>query len=241
MPIVYGRDYAEGDDECVYDMFMKNLERKRFEFVTWVTNVLISHQGSIFDGLRVRFDLNKDSWRYIDKCIEIRMRKRTKWIEIAMKKRVKRLELDIRPLLDWNFRTYYPFPKECFPGIEFLNSLRLKYVEVTDETMESILSNCPMLESLCPENVVLLRHPKVSGPSLRWKQFHVSECLPVQSIQLSAPSLVSSEYHEKRSVTLDIRHAPKFTELYYYKLSSSKIADIVTQLSIIFLNYRLRD
>ncbi|XP_039029201.1 F-box/FBD/LRR-repeat protein At4g00160-like, partial [Hibiscus syriacus] len=218
----HGRDYAKCDDidEPVDDKFMENLERKRIEFVKWVSNVLISHQGSTFDELRVRFDLIKDSRRDIDK-----------WIEIAMRKKVKRLELDIRPLLDWNFRTYYAFPQECFHGIEFLDSLCLKHVEVTDKTMESILSNCPMLESLRLGNINLLRHPKVSGSSLRLKHLHISECQSVESIEVSAPNLVSFEYHEERLVTLDIRHAPKFTELYYYKRPSSKIADIVSQLS----------
>ncbi|KAE8725527.1 hypothetical protein F3Y22_tig00008665pilonHSYRG00005 [Hibiscus syriacus] len=79
--VVYSSDYAKGGVivKPVDDKFMENLERKRFNFVKWVSNVLISHQGPTFDELRVRFDLIKDSQRYIDK-----------WIEIAMRMRVKR-------------------------------------------------------------------------------------------------------------------------------------------------------
>ncbi|KAK8633651.1 hypothetical protein V6N13_014493 [Hibiscus sabdariffa] len=159
---------------------------------------------------RVRFDLDNDSWHYVDK-----------WIKIAMKKKVKRLELNFIYFPRF-LNMYYPFPKQCFRGIEFLCSLCLKHVGVSDDVMDWILSNCPVLESLNIEGTPLLRDPKVSASSLRLKHLHMSKCYYVRSVEISAPNLVSLEYHEEL-FTLHIRHAPTLTDLYYYsRLDSSE-------------------
>ncbi|TYG47217.1 hypothetical protein ES288_D11G320700v1, partial [Gossypium darwinii] len=185
-------------------MTVEDMKRECSKFVEWVNNVMISHQGSTIDELRVRFYLDKDSQRYIDK-----------WIEIAMRKQVKKLELDFPSLLHRPSNAYYPFPKECFPGIEFLTSLCLVNVGVSDEAMEFVLSNCPMLETLHLKNSPLLIHPKVSCSSLRLKHLNISHSESIQTIEISAPNLVSFEYHKLRKVPFHIWYAPKLTELDY--------------------------
>ncbi|KAL1145555.1 hypothetical protein V6Z11_A11G305900, partial [Gossypium hirsutum] len=176
------KDLRDGKYITVEDM-----KRECSKFVEWVNNVMISHQGSTIDELRVRFYLDKDSQRYIDK-----------WIEIAMRKQVKKLELDFPSLLHRPSNAFYPFPQECFPGIEFLTSLCLVNVGVSDEAMEFVLSNYPMLETLHLRNSPLLIHPKVSGSSLRLKHLNISHSESIQTIEISAPNLVSFEYHKLR-------------------------------------------
>ncbi|MBA0654394.1 hypothetical protein Goklo_021408 [Gossypium klotzschianum] len=200
-------------------MTVEDMKSECSKFVEWVNNVMISHQGSTIDELRVRFYLDKDSQRYIDK-----------WIEIAMGKQVKKLELDFPSLLHRPSNAYYPFPKECFPGIEFLTSLCLVNVGVSDEVMEFVLSNCPMLETLHLKNSPLLIHPKVSCSSLRLKHLNISHSESIQTIEISAPNLVSFEYHKLRKVPFHIWYAPKLTELDYSNWLDFNIAYLVSQL-----------
>ncbi|KAG4122609.1 hypothetical protein ERO13_D11G277150v2 [Gossypium hirsutum] len=200
-------------------MTVEDMKRECSKFVEWVNNVMISHQGSTIDELRVRFYLDKDSQRYIDK-----------WIEIAMRKQVKKLELDFPSLLHRPSNAYYPFPRECFPGIEFLTSLCLVNVGVSDEAMEFVLSNCPMLETLHLKNSPLLIHPKVSCSSLRLKHLNISHSESIQTIEISAPNLVSFEYHKLRKVPFHIWYAPKLTELDYSNWLDFNIAYLVSQL-----------
>ncbi|KAL4378550.1 hypothetical protein GQ457_02G031560 [Hibiscus cannabinus] len=192
-------------------MRFEDRKREIRKFVGWVNHVLIAYQGSTIDELRVLFYFDKDSWGYVDK-----------WIDIAMKKKVKKLELHFLyfHLFSW---WHYPFPQQCFCGSEYLRSLCLKNVGVSDDVTEWILSNCPMLESLHIEGSPLLVDPKVSGSSLRLKHLHLSKGANVRSVEISAPNLVSFEYHEEEEqLRLHIRHAPKLTELYF----SSRVYNI---------------
>ncbi|GMI79313.1 hypothetical protein like AT1G61330 [Hibiscus trionum] len=235
MPVRYGA-YAKSFEDSNDYMRMKaeDGERERCKFVGWVNDVLIAHQGSTIDEFRVRFYLDCDSQTYIDK-----------WIEIAMKKKVKKLELDF--LLAYPFsRLSYCLPQQPFCGIEFLSSLCLKYVNASDHVMEWILSNCPMLENLHIEGSPLLRHPKVSGSSLRLKHLHISRGYDVRSVEISAPNLVSFEYHwVERRFTLHIMHAPKLTELYYSSHFDSidnhvsSLSNYLPQLVTLSLNMQL--
>ncbi|KAK8576396.1 hypothetical protein V6N13_090869 [Hibiscus sabdariffa] len=204
IPVRYGA-YAKSFENSNDYRCMKGGDRKReiCKFVGWVNHVLIAHQGSTIDELRVRFYLDQDSWGYVDK-----------WIEIAMKKKVKKLELDFLYFPRFP-RAYYPFSQQCFCGSEFLTSLCLKHVGVSDDVIGWILSNCPMLECLHIERSPLLRDLKVSGSSLRLKHLHLSKGHYVQTVEISAPNLVSLEYEEEDQI-LHIRHAPKLTELCYF-------------------------
>ncbi|KAK8628353.1 hypothetical protein V6N13_064062 [Hibiscus sabdariffa] len=78
MPVRCGA-YAKSLEKSNDYRHMKVEDRKGkiCKFVGWVNHVLIAHQGSTIDEFRVRFYLDKDSWGYVDK-----------WIEIAMKKKI---------------------------------------------------------------------------------------------------------------------------------------------------------
>ncbi|XVF31361.1 hypothetical protein REPUB_Repub16aG0139200 [Reevesia pubescens] len=191
------------DWDDVLDVKIKILKTERCKFVGWINNVLNSHQGSIIDELCIRFDLDKDWGCDINK-----------WIDIALRKQVKKLELDFsRFRCPRHYNMYYPFPG--LSGTEFLTCLSLQYLGVTDEIMESILSNCPMLESLHLRFSPLLLYPKVSGSSLRLKHLDISFCHFIQSLEVCAPNLVSFEYSGKK-IQFYIRYAPKLQELCYY-------------------------
>ncbi|KAI6675447.1 hypothetical protein NL676_003353 [Syzygium grande] len=189
----------------------KSLRVERFKFIGWVNRVLDSHQGSSIRELRVRFDLNNRSRRYVDE-----------WVAAALAKRVQNLELDFSPFLKGNHPTWYTFPsKFIFPSarcrldLSCLRSLCLKFVNVTDEILECILSSCPFLERLVIVGSELLSNIKVAGSSLSLKHLFIYSN-NFTNFEVSAPNLVSLGYHNdsKRAPQVLIENAPLLTSVY---------------------------
>lgn len=189
----------------------KSLRVERFKFIGWVNRVLDSHQGSSIREFRVRFDLNNRSRRYVDE-----------WVAAALAKRVQNLELDFSPFLKGNHPTWYTFPsKFIFPSarcrldLSCLRSLCLKFVNVTDEILECILSSCPFLERLVIVGSELLSNIKVAGSSLSLKHLFIYSN-NFTNFEVSAPNLVSLGYHNdsKRAPQVLIENAPLLTSIY---------------------------
>lgn len=175
-------------------------------FVGCINKVLNSHQGSNIDELRVCFVLDKDLGSYVDK-----------WIDFALKKKVKKIEL-------FNFwsstmasrLSCYSLSQETFSSTtSSLTCLSMESLGVSDEIMEYILSNCPLLESLKVTHSPHLRDPKFVGSSLRLKHLQIALCEFVQSIEVCAPNLVSFKYIGNE-IPLHIRYVPKLQELHYF-------------------------
>ncbi|PPR95868.1 hypothetical protein GOBAR_AA24792 [Gossypium barbadense] len=109
--------------------------------------------------------------------------------------------------------------------------LSVKFVGVSDEMLEHIVSICPLLESLELDHSPQLTHPKVSA--LRLKHLNIRHCeYFIESTEIYAPNLVSFDYTGKK-IPLQIKYAPKLKQVFYGDGSSSAIQ----HLSIHLANY----
>ncbi|MBA0646914.1 hypothetical protein Goklo_014837 [Gossypium klotzschianum] len=209
---------------------------ERCEFIEWVNKYLNSNQASTIDEFRIdNFDLDKDSKAYVDE-----------WVGIALQKKTKKLQLNFGPEYYSDVRwssvdasrvaaRCYCLTKETFSsalsGIHFLTCLSVKFVGVSDEMLEHIVSICPLLESLELDHSPQLTHPKVSA--LRLKHLNICHCeYFIESIQIYAPNLVSFDYTGKQ-IPLHIKYAPKLNQVCYDDGSRSAIQ----HLSIHLANY----
>ncbi|GMJ11738.1 hypothetical protein HRI_004843000 [Hibiscus trionum] len=186
------------------------LKKHRDGYVEWITRVLNTHKTPTIDELTVRCDLNY--WYTYDI---------NRWIELALMKKVKRLELDFKPYMLKQRRAgeYYWFgPELCASSeIKFLTSICFKHVEVSDQVLESLLSNCPLLETLHVSHSpsVELTKLNVCGSSLRLKHLHISFCNFIRSIEVYAPNLVSFEYSGDRLWHLVLSYVPQLRDVSY--------------------------
>ncbi|XVF41910.1 hypothetical protein PTKIN_Ptkin01aG0318700 [Pterospermum kingtungense] len=205
------------------DLLREKLKSQSSRFVEQVNKVLNSHQGPSINKLRLHFHLDEDLGSYIDT-----------WINIALKKKVKKLELINFPFVISQLRPY-SFSQETFSCTTnlFLSSLSIENLGVSDETVNCILSSCPLLKSLEVSESPQLRDPKFLGSSLRLKYLSISYCDFIQSIEVCAPKLVSFKY-SGREIPLHIRDVPKLKTLDYFSrnvnnpnipLAFSKVSD----------------
>ncbi|KAH7846725.1 hypothetical protein Vadar_017407 [Vaccinium darrowii] len=151
----------------------KSLKLERMRFVSWVNQVLRSHQGPSVDELKVCFDLDNHYKAAIDG-----------WIEFAMRKEIRKLDLDLNE--DYSAlliqREFYAFPSHLLKNftLGLLTNLRLSYVSVTGEVLEYLLSHVPFLRVLhvrcSPEN---LQSFKYDGPNIGIPFKHVPRLVEV--------------------------------------------------------------
>ncbi|KAI3435307.1 F-box domain-containing protein [Psidium guajava] len=203
-------DFEDSKAEHDISHNTKSLRAGRFKFIGWVNRMLSLHQGSSIRELRVRFDLNNRSRRYVDE-----------WVAVALAKRVRNLKLDFLPFLRKFDSPRYTFPSEfilpsatCRYDLSCLRSLDLKFVNVTDENLDCILSNCPFLEELVIVCSELLSHIKVKGSSLSLKHLFIYSS-NLTTFEVSTPNLVSLACHNtsKGGPRVLIENAPLLTSV----------------------------
>ncbi|OMP04669.1 Regulator of chromosome condensation, RCC1 [Corchorus olitorius] len=223
-----------------------NLNLDRNDYIQWVDRVLFSHQASSFDELRVCFDLDK---RFTVKI--------NRWLEVALSKRVRRLELDFTPtdLSHRNRMMNYTLPPELLlihaSSKYSLTRLCLKYVKVKGQILEYLLSSCVLLETLhvshselLPKSSEQLIDLKVCGSSsLRLKHLHISFCDYIESMEVSAPNLVSFGYCGRRKIQLHFKYVPQLRDVTYRHYDGFRPSDflysnlILNQLVNLSLNF----
>ncbi|KAL2921147.1 hypothetical protein RDABS01_012638 [Bienertia sinuspersici] len=151
------------------------------------------------------------------------------WVKSALRQRVTRLELDFTPFNEVcgkGPRFYYNFPGMdklsawhaiCGNhhlherGLYNLTDVCLKYVNVSVEVIDCMLSKCPSLERFslwksCPE-----KKDKVSIQSSKLKSLGFVKC-KYKKIEICAPNLVSLQYNGKKK-GLCLAHVPLLSEL----------------------------
>lgn len=156
----------------------------RQNFLHRVNRVTEWHQGPAIDGLSIGFDLDMQSSRCnIDR-----------WVNFAMDKRVRRFQLNLTYYFGYTGRPRYTFPLHPLglSNLNSLTSLRLTFVDVIGEVIESFLCNCPLLEELSVVASLRVVNLKISGPSLRLR--HLELVLNLASLEISASKLVSFKY-----------------------------------------------
>ncbi|KAL4323748.1 hypothetical protein GQ457_11G010860 [Hibiscus cannabinus] len=198
------------DSKTIISSRMK-LKKHREGYVEWITRVLNSHQSPTIDELRVDCDLTV---RYTPDI--------NRWIEVALMKKVKRLELDFKPCSSVHLirdSGCYRFERRfCASSeIKLLTSLCFKHVNVCGQVLESVLSNCHLLETLHVSHSpsVQLTKLDVSGSSLRLKHLHMSFCKHLKRIEVYAPNLVSFEHSSRKAEHLVLRYVPQLRDVSY--------------------------
>lgn len=83
-------------------------------------------------------------------------------------------------------------PKE-FSGFSSLESLQLRQVNITDDTLKRVLSNCPLLECLALRECCGLNSIKILGSKLR--SLKVVDCWYAYEIEIIAPLLQSFHFY----------------------------------------------
>ena len=200
------------DPVPMWDKYIAN--RDRDKFVRRVKHTLNLHQALAIDKFRVCFDLTKRYKRDIDR-----------WFHFAFSKGVKRFELDFTPSeFVCSIARRYTFPHERFTCVKnsicinSLTSLTLKFVQVTDELLEHLLSSCPLLERLHVDDSESLGNLKICGSSLKLKYLHIIYCSKVRSIKIFAPNLESFGY-VGQIIELHVDYAPRLEDVYIGGLS----------------------
>ncbi|XP_059658948.1 F-box/FBD/LRR-repeat protein At1g13570-like [Cornus florida] len=125
----------------------KEVEVEKPLYLSWVNQVLKSHNGPTIDEFRVQFDLDGTCRSDIDN-----------WVNFAMDKRVKRLELDFTDNRNYTRKEEYYYKYHItnhlhssslgFTGCNPLTNLILTHVYVTRQVLENFLTYCPFLEQL---------------------------------------------------------------------------------------------
>ncbi|CDP17795.1 unnamed protein product [Coffea canephora] len=155
------------------------------KYIDWVNQVLASHQAQTVEEFRVSFDLDNTYAGILDS-----------WTCFAAAKRVHRLELDLSPFhsrktsLD---EIYYCFPRDL--EWKALTSLVLNSVNVVEEQLLCLLSDCPVLEKLSVSRAPSLYNLRLRSPNNKLKHLGLISCLGLEAIEVvSALNLFSFEY-----------------------------------------------
>lgn len=173
-------------------------------YTNWVNHVLGSHRGQTLDEFRVFFKLGKSYEEVI-----------SSWINFAIKKQVRVLELDLGFGLDNHHFTFPSLSHLGFSSFKNLSALYLSRIDITDQVIADILSNCPLLEELSVRYCSSLIDVQVNaGPNsiLSLKHFEIFRCGLIKSIEISAVNLISFKFIGAM-ISLSIKNAPILAQL----------------------------
>ncbi|KVI09956.1 putative FBD-associated F-box protein At5g56700 isoform X2 [Cynara cardunculus var. scolymus] len=215
---------------------------ERNNYINWVNRIIRQHKSPIIDEFKICFDLDKNAKGAI-----------RKWIEFAISKNVQRLELDLRQkngLISYGWKNYV-FPNKIFDRkcgssskrpsfnalvrpyatvmeIKFLKALILKRVDVDDEGLKKILSNCPVLEHLSIQGSCQLVKAKIDGEGLALKKLEIGGCSArLESIEICDSNIVSLDCWgsncKRFPISLRLDNLQKLEKIFIRKCYSLKI------------------
>ncbi|KAF7135717.1 hypothetical protein RHSIM_Rhsim08G0184100 [Rhododendron simsii] len=179
------------------------LETERAKYIKWVDQVLNFYQGQTIKEFRVCFDLDKNFACILDR-----------WVNFAIGRRVQKLELDLTAYSgSRQSLNYYTFPSSLI-GVSSVNALialRLKSVDLSEDILTHLLSNCPLLEELSVSYSPSLVNVIIAGPSMM-KYLELSFCFNLRNVEISATNLVSFEYFGPNLYN-PLKNVPMLSEL----------------------------
>ncbi|KAL7111185.1 hypothetical protein ACP275_05G072300 [Erythranthe tilingii] len=194
----------------------ESCKEKREKYVKWVNSVLRKHKAAILKDFIIRLRLSRTFQKDVNR-----------WIKFAIVRHVQRLELDLTTgdssLINCSL------PQELLTqntsseiDIKFLKILCLKSVDVTEEDIKFLLSNCPLLEELVVDRSLKLLNVEVcGGPSLVLKHLELTRCYNLKSVKVSAPNLTLLSIHGCQSYLKSVKiTAPNLTSLTLQKVES---------------------
>ncbi|XP_059657395.1 F-box/FBD/LRR-repeat protein At4g26340-like [Cornus florida] len=215
----------------------KEVEVERPLYLSWVNQVLKSHNAPTIDEFRVQFDLDETCRLDIDN-----------WVNFAMEKRVRRLEIDLSEGAagsrdhekNYNFPDAYGITNHLhslslgFTSCNFLTNLLLTDVNVNGQVLEYFLTNCPLLEQLFVKKSYSLVNLKVPDLSLNLKRLEIIKCCNVESIEIFAMNLMSFRYYGPK-ISLPFKNVQPPIDLfiggYYCDFLINKFLEISSYLS----------
>ncbi|KAI5655880.1 hypothetical protein M9H77_33067 [Catharanthus roseus] len=175
--------------------------------IMWVNKVMGLHSAPYVDELSIVALLNEKVFKHVDG-----------WIEFASKKGIQKFELDFGYCSD-NLNESYSFPSikwfvqlrgsvdatssrcclrksinedHCSGIFCCLKSLSLKNVNISNEILEYLMSNCRFLEQICVEKSKDLVNLKVTG--CRLKHFQIIKCFNLKILEILADNIMSFLY-----------------------------------------------
>lgn len=153
-------------------------DAERQTYTSWINELFSSLKSPTLEGLKFWFPMKT--------VFDI-----DKWIHIAVKKKVQKLELYFGRTID------YVLPLELFK-LERFNSLcvlRMKSITMTEQMLEYLLCNCPLLETLSLVRSNVPKTMKISDSSLNLKCLELVGCLELTKLEIFAEKLVSYKYY----------------------------------------------
>ncbi|MQL84455.1 hypothetical protein Taro_016967 [Colocasia esculenta] len=181
------------------------------EFVRNVNRYLELHRGKKIQRFLVSFDRDPRFFPDVEK-----------WVEFAVARDVEELRLEFSSEAQ---KTYVNFEKwvsgftvphqvfDCMPlrvlglvncrlspppdisGLCSLRSLSFTRVDVTDDLLQIILSECGLLERLFLRDCVHFKSIKLTSPRIKLKQLVVVDCWALSDQEISASSLQSFHFY----------------------------------------------
>ncbi|XP_058081582.1 F-box/FBD/LRR-repeat protein At1g13570-like [Magnolia sinica] len=164
-----------------------------------------------------------------------------KWIEFATSKGVEELDLGLRQTFMYEvaggiFGGTKPFklpnclfycqsltllslshclfsPPSNFNGFCSLQALCLRQVNITDSIIQTILSNCPLLEKLDLRDCGPLSLIKVCAPDLKLKSLTLVDCWHADEIEIFAPNLLSFQHYGRLFYKYSFRNIPSLVDV----------------------------
>ncbi|KAF5205238.1 Fbd-associated f-box protein [Thalictrum thalictroides] len=174
----------------------------RDQFVSTVNRYIQLHTNNTIDEFRLYFHPGEDYKNELKK-----------WIEFAIQKEVKNLSLvfcqgipdgEAYRMPDVFFgcnslislrASHIEFnPTTEFNGFSSLVTLQLNEVNITDDTLEKILSSCPVLINLYLRSCFGLGSIKISGPDLRLESLSLM-LIDAYEVDIFAPNLRSVHFY----------------------------------------------
>ncbi|WVZ73587.1 hypothetical protein U9M48_021875 [Paspalum notatum var. saurae] len=177
---------------------------KKQDLIERVDTILNQHSGIGVEKLEVYFSLHNEHAEYIDR-----------WLKFAIAAKTKQL------ILDFTFvqpeKEPYSFPFQLFDAttgshlqsmklgsvslkqpadikvLRNLTKLELVDVNMTNEELETMLSNCNVLEFLGISRCLMLTSLRTRSPLNHLNHLHVSDCPLLQQLELSF-GLITLEY-----------------------------------------------
>ncbi|EYU33419.1 hypothetical protein MIMGU_mgv1a0257491mg, partial [Erythranthe guttata] len=170
--------------------------QKEEKYVKWVNSVIRKHKAAILKDFVIRLRLSRTFQKDVNR-----------WIEFAFARHVQRLELD----LSKSSLVNCSLPQELLTQntsseIDFkpLKVLCLKSVDVTEEDIKFLLSNCPLLEELVVDRSLKLLNIEACGsPILALKHLKLTRCYNLKSVMVSAPNLTSLTLQKVENLLLE--------------------------------------
>lgn len=203
--------------------------KERKKYINWVNRVIQQHKGANIEEFKICFDLDMGSKVTI-----------SNWIQFAISKKVHNLELDFMNrdggILSNHTRNYV-FPNQLFnpsansTKIEFLKTLLLRCVNVNDEGLNLILSNCPVLENLFIQGSCDMVNPKIRGNKPPLKNLEMRFCPDIENIEIRDSTNILSFTFVGSSATLILDNLQKLEKIHIDDMYPQKKDNLLSPIS----------